>query len=72
MERNFSTQVLSATALTYVTLLFYVYHGNYAENVGTYLETSWVVIFHIHYIQRVFFCTKSKSFLNVLLPTTLN
>ena len=39
MERNFSTQVLSATAVTDVTLLFYVYHRYYAENAGAYLET---------------------------------
>ena len=73
MERNFSTQVLSATAVTDVTLLFYVYHRYYAENAGAYLETffEWSFFTSITF-KEFFFCTKSKSFLNVLLATTLN
>ena len=71
MERHFSTELLLATVVTDVTLLFY--HHYYAENAGTYLETflEWWFFTYIT-CKEIFFCTKSKSFLNVLLPTTLN
>ena len=39
MERNFSTQLLLVTAVTDLTLLFYVYHRYYTVIAGIYLET---------------------------------
>ena len=72
MERNFSTQLLLVTAVTDLTLLFYVYHRYYAENAGIYVETFLEWWFFTYITWKSFFCTKSKSILNVLLPTTLN
>ena len=54
MESNFSMQLFLATAVTDLTLLFYVYRRYYAENAHLFGDFSWVVIFHIHYMKEFF------------------